>query len=309
MKMYGRIFGLIALIFVLATAGCIGGAPTAGNPNTGVKVVRFMPNTGVTRGTGYEKIEMFLEIQNVGDALASDVNATLFNYGTSMSLAPGSEEVFTFGTLEPRLEKVVGEEESYSYVFNIKAKELGMDDNIDVGARLTYGYDSRGRVESTIVPKADYKADIAKRSSYESYSSNGPIQVVIRTEQPVVVSDVVDSFSVYVDLVNIGVGRARSEKGYDYIDYVDFQVPPGLNVSGYCDFDGSIGMEGGVLTISHSGSTTNERLKLVDGKRTLFCRMGTNETSIQRSVEFGALAGYTYQQDVYARLRVKGVSE
>jgi len=309
MQMLAKIAGLIGIVLVMATAGCIGGVAAGGNANTGVKTVRFVPNAGTVKGTGYEKVEMLLELQNVGDALATDVDATVFNYGTSMSLAPGAEETFVFGNLEPRFGNAPGEQESYSYVFNIKSNELGMDDTVDVGARITYGYDSRGRVESTIVPKADYKAGVGGRVSHEGYSSNGPVQVKVRVEQPVIVSDVVDTFSVYVDLVNIGVGRVRSERGYDYIDYVDFQVPAGIDVGGYCDFSGDIGDEGGVLTIKHSGSSTNERLKLTDGTRTLFCRLKVNETSVQRSVEFGALAGYTYQQDSYARLRVKGVSE
>ena len=304
----------VLLTLVLMFSGCTDIIPVSPEQQAvGVIFTKFEPDTRVVEGTGNEKVELFLEVKNIGDALASNVHAEIFNYGTGLAVAPESVGEFSFGNLEPPVNGVPGERESYSFVFNVVGRELGMEDNIDIGARLVYYYDSRGRGEVTIVPKSEYRAGIPITIAGEGYSSNGPVKVTVHSEQPVIVSDVVDSFSVYVDLENIGIGRLRSiDHGYDYVDYVDLYVPAGFNVSGYCDFKGDLDMDaGGIITMDHvSSSTANERLGMVDGKtRKLLCRLRVNSTEIQDSYEFKAIAGYRYQQDSFTQLQVHGLED
>jgi len=308
-RMLSKIVALLALVLIVS--GCVG--PSGGGLNLGVVTSKFQPDVAVVDGTGNEKVEIFFEAKNIGDALATNVEAEIFNYGTGLKTSPDSVDKYSFGNLEPPVKDIPGEEESYSFVFNVIEKELGMDDNIEIGARLTYYYDSRGRGEVTIVPKSEYRAGIPITVSKESYSSNGPIKVTVFSEQPVVVSDVVDSFSVYILLENIGAGRARNvDHDYDYLDYVDLYVSAGFEKEGYCDFEGDLDKdEGGVITMDHpSSSTANERLKLSNGKsRKLLCRLTVNSTDVQDSFEFKAIAGYRYQQDTFTSIKVKGTEQ
>ena len=298
-----------ALVLVLSVAGCIGGGTAVGGDGLSVS---FSTNTPTVDGDGTEKVEFTYRVKNVGDALARSTQVSVFNYATGLSTTTGSAN---FGNIEPALtinDVTRGaEEQHYSFVFETGERMLGIDDNVDVGARLTYEYDSWGSTETSLLPEEEWREGIRlQRVAGETYVSKGPVRVTVSTLNPIVISNVSDGFMVYVDLDNVGSGRVRhATYDYDYIDSVDLNLPVGYNVTDYCDFTGTVDISTeSTVTLTHGGSA-EQRLRLVDGEnRRLLCRVVANETVIPQAAQFSAVAMYRYQQDTFATVRILGTA-
>jgi len=301
-----KLNALAVFTLVFLVSGCIG-AGTGSQQGLSISLTTPTPTID---GDGTEKVEFIYKARNIGDALARNANVTVFNYGSGLSIVTDSAN---FGSLEPALKiqdvSREAEEQQYSFVFSTTERMLGIDDNVEVGARIVYDYDSWGSVETSIIPEKEWREGIRPQNlASEAHATSGPIQVSVRTPNPVVVSNLTDGFMIYVDLKNIGAGRVRhSRYDYDYLDSVDLNLPAGYNITDYCDFAGVVDTSAGsTVSVSHGGSA-DQRLKLVNGEcRTLLCRIVAVDTRVPQTAQFSVVAMYRYQQDNYATVRVLG---
>lgn len=296
---------LLLLPLVLAL-GCIEGAAQPGTGvggSNGVRITSFEPETTEIHGSGVETFELFLEVQNVGDSIASGITAEIFNYADFIGTTNAS-----LGTLDPPGGGLPGETQDYTYVFTVPKRELGIDDTVELGGRVQYDYATHGRVDVPIVPKEEWEAqELAGRAGYqkEKSSSSGPIRVDVDvTKSPVIVSDRFDTFTIKVEMTNVGSGSLRSrEYGYDTLDSVDLIVPAGFELGEYCDFVGSLTGNGGVLALQNDP----QRLKLTLGKhRSLNCRLKATNLDVENVYQFSAVARYRYQIDAFTTVLVVG---
>ncbi|MFH1786758.1 MAG: hypothetical protein ABH829_03870 [archaeon] len=299
---------LLALVLVL---GCIETAPSGPQytgTRTGLVITQFEPESSEFQGTGTETFEVFLELQNVGDSLASNIHAEVLNFEDFIGTTTAE-----LGSLDPPSDVSEGEVQDYSFIFTIPKRELGLRDVVTLTGRIQYDYTSFGRVDVPVVPKAEWdaKKDLGLTNyPLEMSSSEGPLLVTIQsTKNPVIVSDRFDTFTISVDIENIGNGAVRSQQysyvdgGYDIMDAVDLIVPAGFEIGEYCDFSGTLGAGGGLLTLQ----LDPQRLQLLSGKhRSLTCRLRALNKDTENTYEFTAVARYRYQIDEYATIVIIG---
>jgi hypothetical protein len=298
---------LLIVVILLGTFFLVGlFLPRAETPISktghGLKITKFEPENPEVMGTGVETLELFLEVQNVGDAIATNVEAQIFNYGDL--LGPTQAHL---GILEPPEEKIEGERQDYTFVYIVPKRQLGVRDTLDLGARVSYEYASWGTADIYVVPKDDWKAKQelgVKSPRLDKFSSEGPIQVKISARHPIIVSPHYDTFSIRVDVDNIGTGSVRSMLfGYDTLDAIDLVVPPGFSLGEYCDFAGTLGAYGGTLTVQFDPL----RLKMTKGKhKTLTCRLRVNDITRENVYPFMAVVRYRYQIDGFTTLTIHG---
>lgn len=294
---------LALLLLVLAVSGCTGRQfRGAGIASVGLVVSQFAPEEVEVKGEGVNTMELFLTLQNIGEAVATNIRIDLFNYGDFVGRTS-----FNISSLDPPQGEVPGEKGDATFVLTVPRRELGIVDTVDIGARIAYDYNSRGTADVYAIPKAEWKAKEelgAKGVRTDSVSTNGPIAVSVGARQPIVVSKDINSFSLHVDLDNVGIGSVKSSTyGYDVVDAVDLIVPPGLTVADYCNFKGDLTPQGGTLTLQQNP----ERLKLTMGRhKSLVCRLRVNDTSLENTYPFMAVARYRYQTDAFTSVTITG---
>lgn len=297
-----KILVLLALA-VLLTSGCTGRQYRgAGIARTGLVVTQFAPEEKEVKGEGVNTVELFLALQNIGEAIATNIQVDLFNYGDFVGRTSSNQS-----SLDPPQGERQGEKGDFTFVLTVPKREMGIMDTVDIGARIAYDYNSRGTTDVYVVPKAEWKTKEglgAKGVRTESVSTNGPIAVAVGANQPVVVSDDTKTFSLHVDVDNLGIGSVKSSLyGYDVVDAVDLVVPAGFTVGDYCDFKGDLGPQGGTLTLQQNP----ERLKLTMGRhKSLICRLNVNNTRLENTYPFMAVARYRYQIDGFTSVMITG---
>ena len=292
------------MLGIVLLSGCTGRQfRGAGIANTGMVVTQFAPEDKEVRGEGVNTMELFLALQNIGEAVATGIQVDLFNYGDFVGRTS-----FNLTSLDPPQGQTPGEKGDFTFVLTVPRREHGIIDTVDFGARIAYDYNSRGTTDVYVLPKEEWKARegfAGPAARTESVSSNGPVAVSVGARQPVIISDDVKTFALHVDLDNLGIGSVKSEiYGYDVVDAVDLIVPAGFTVGDYCDFQGELTPNGGTLTIQQNP----ERLKLTMGRhKSLICRLAVNNTALENTYPFMAVARYRYQIDGFTSVTITGV--
>jgi len=293
------VFCLVFLLF-LFSLGCIEG--TGLGSGAGVAITRFGADVTEIEATGTDVLEINLDLQNTGSAIASSINAELFNYGGFIGITNRS-----LGQLSPPTETTPGETRDTVFALTIPKRDLGIIEKAEFGVHVSYDYESRGSRTVYVLPRSEWEVKHQLGISgvqKQSESTIAPIIIGLQAKEPIVVDKYQDTFTLEVSLENVGNGVVRSnDNGLNVIDAVDLIVPPGFVKSDYCDFNGELEGSGGVLTIQDAPN----RLALSDGRyKTLVCRLKVIDIGSENVYNFLATAHYTYVTDAYYSVVLRG---
>jgi len=292
-------FYLVFLLF-LFSLGCIEGAGLGSQ--AGLVITKFGSDVTEVEATGTDVLELTLDLQNTGSALASSINAELFNYGGFIGITNRS-----LGQLSPPTDTTPGEVRDAVFALTIPKRDLGITEKAEFGVHVSYDYESRGSKTVYVLPRGEWQVKHQLGISGVNKGSQAtvaPVILGIRAKEPIVVDKYQDTFTLEVNLENIGNGVVRSKSsGLNVIDAVDLIVPPGFVKSDYCDFNGDLGGSGGVLTIQDAPN----RLALSNGRfKTLVCRLKVIDIGNENVYNFLATAHYTYVADAYYSVVLRG---
>jgi len=273
--------------------------PTPTSFYEGVRISRFSANPARVRGDGSERVELFLEVENVGDSPAGDVRATVFNYGDLRGI-----DTVPLGRLKPRDGEAPGGYTSFSFIFSVPARTLGIEDKVRPGVRVRFNYSSSARLDMVAIPREDWREGRLPAELPETGSSDGPVRLALEiSKHPVIVSEDSGAFGIKLSLENAGRGRAWSERlGVDYIDRIWLEVPEGMELASprNCDFEGELG-ESRVLVARNPGMR-----KLGQTRKVLICRFNVTNVGVESTYQFVAGADYRYQVDEFTTLTIVG---
>ena len=284
----------VALLVVLITLGCV--EPLVTSSSDGISVTLY--SEPEVYGSGEERIEAFLDVQNIGDSLATNVKADLFNYGDL-----SGDLSADLGALEPHGKDYPGESQDYSFILSVPHLGTGLQDTIELGARVSYGYSSFGKADIPVIPKEDWKVREGLEATYplEQYHSSGPLSILIApSKSPVLVSPDYTTFGLRIVIDNIGRGRLKD----DSLSTASLEAPEGITLANphLCDFDGELNSTNKVLTI-----TDPNHLKMLQGKRkTLICRFNVTDIDLENTYGFQTTLTYTYEVDAFTPISVIG---
>jgi len=285
----------VVLLAVLCILGCVEPQVTS---NDGLSI-SFYAEPEVY-GNGNERVEAFLDVQNIGDSVATNVKAELFNYGDLTGTLSTD-----LGTLEARGKDYPGEAQDYSFLLNVPELGIGLKDTIELGVRVYYDYSTFGKADIPVIPKEDVKTKEETGIKFQldkSYSS-GPIAIeILSSKNPVVVSEEYSTFGIRIVIDNIGSGRVVD----DTLTSAVLEVPDGIKLAEprLCDFEGTLSSSNRALTL-----TDNEKLKLVQGKRkTLICRFDVTDIDLENTYGFQTTLTYRYGVDAFTPITIIGTS-
>ena len=164
------VFALLAIVF---TAGCASKNVSLSG-GTGIEIVLFNAPAVVD---AEEQFAADLVIQNVGDGIATNVNAVLAQKSNFVVNAPGKKEIDILYPPVPEKD-VPGEQFVTSWI--LKAPKVPTDQVKSLVARVTYDYSSNATSNIYVVPKEQYDEMGAESFRTYSTSSNGPILISIQ---------------------------------------------------------------------------------------------------------------------------------
>ena len=290
-----KIQGVLALLVVVIVLGCIEPEVTSFSPNG---VFLSFSATPEVYGNGMERVEASIIAQNVGDSVATNVRADLFNYNGLTG--PYSANL---GALEAPGKDYPGESQDHSFVLNVPQLGIDLHDTIELGVRVSYDYSTFGKADIPVIPRQDWKSKEQYGVSYpiEQDYSSGPIAIQVEpSKSPIVVSSTSDDFGLRIIIDNTGTGRLVN----DSLSTASIEVPAGITLSNseFCDFNGTLTQTNRALSIN-----SQELLKLTQGKRkTLICRFNVTDTGIENTYGFHTLLTYRYQVDAFTPITIIG---
>lgn len=290
----------VAVIGIVLVCACVA-TPTTTSFYEGISLREFSASPTRVRGDGTERVELFLKLENTGDAFAQDVGAVAFNYADL-----GGINNVTFGDMAPRGGEVPGETASFSFVFSVPERALGIEDTITPGVRVKFNYSSSARIDLIVIPKDDWQGtqDQVSLMLPESGSTDGPIKLDLETSKhPVVVSRDYNSFGLKLNIENLGQGRLWSDGlGKDYFDDIRIEIPEGvgLAVPRNCDFSGDL-KDNRTLVADNI-----EFKRMGHSHKILICRFNVTDIGVQSTYQFLASANYRYQIDRFTSLSIIG---
>lgn len=295
-----KVFFCLVFLLFLFSLGCIEG--TGFGSGAGLAITKFGSDVTEVDATGTDVLELNLDIQNTGSSVASSINAELFNYGGFIGITNRS-----LGQLSPPTDTTPGETRDTVFALTIPKRDLGITEKAEFGVHVSYDYESRGSRTVYVLPRSEWEVKHQLGISgvkQGSESTIAPITVGLVAKEPIVVDKYQDTFTLEVNLENVGNGVVRSNtNGLNVIDAVDLIVPPGFVKSDYCDFNGDLDGSGGVLTIQDAAN----RLTLSDGRfKTLVCRLKVVDINSENVYNFLATAHYTYVTDAYYSVVLRG---
>ena len=223
-----------------------------------------------------ESVELKLLIENVGDSDATAVKATLY----SPPIAVGGWE-----NNDTKLEK-----DSLPIDLRCPKRDLNIRGNIGyiiwnlqspileeyekrsyiAGAEISYMYTTKANADISVLDKHDLiemeeKGMDVSYSSINTYCSNAPIKIDIKTTEPILMTKPDSTFLLRIVVENIGDGSVYSKD--DIINNVNLTISlPGLEIK---DTDG-------VCSFLKSGSAD---IKLMRGTFDIMCEVGVESKS------------------------------
>lgn len=172
---------------VLITSGCMNGETTGEAGTQAISISEFSINPNPTPASQQATIQMQLE--NAGDAEATDVRADLFgptissedrtwtdNEGTTMS----------FSNLQPATDTQPAIPQQDSLTFDAPNLEEGRDLPYDFTAQIFYGYETTASTNIEIMSQERYQDSGATQQSTTISNSDAPMQLEVQGSTPIV---------------------------------------------------------------------------------------------------------------------------
>ena len=221
------------LVIIISLAGCMGTAktcPVVVSQTEGVKMQRIEPSY-FTVPVG-DKINVYMDVQNRGNAPATEVSATLWAY-TGFGLTKGQTKTIESKLLEPPRLDICSEGDVETFTWELRA---GCDPvETILAVSLDYNYTSYGFAKIPLASRAEYERTQGELSAKgENFPSAGPLKIEIESIQmePVLLGKHTSNFSARILFNNVGSGLV-GPKGVGEVGNVKVML------SGPCKFDDS----------------------------------------------------------------------
>ncbi|MDI6825988.1 MAG: hypothetical protein QMD36_02200 [Candidatus Aenigmarchaeota archaeon] len=286
-----RILLLLMLIGVVLASGCLGTQPKEIPVGmNGLIIPDFSPDANKIMAG--DTVNLYLEVQNVGGAKASDINVSL--YGVTFAEPPGEYDwqvaqgklSFRFSEegisqLLPPEEGIPGEIATYFWTFKAPTG-IKADTTYSFDVRVEYNYLTDVSGILTFVSK-DYWNRLSK-SEKEALSTKagvtqlrqtgGPIAVKLYAgvrERPFVIDPAQINYTIRVDINNVGSGEPK-----DVIKLISEKSSTGI-------------------TISCPDEVKTKGIRLSAGKTASFsCTLTLGKTDILNKQDFSIALGFNY---------------
>jgi len=236
----------IAIILILSIAmlgGCLGArgktCSVQVSQNEGLVVKRIQP--GYYTIPVNDLVSVYMDVQNRGNAPATDVSATLWAHsGLRLNVLEDDdgkvitnfdeEGTILAGTLDPPRLDICSEGDVYTFTWNLHA---GCDPvETILAVYLGFDYTSFGYAKIPMASREEYERTQGElKAKSENFPSAGPLQIKIESIQlePVLIGEGLKTFSVRVMFSNIGSGLV-GPKGVGEVSETR------LTLSGPCKF-------------------------------------------------------------------------
>ncbi len=300
-----NLLAVLALLAILISfSGCLGPRNSSKNqqPSELPGLVITNAQTDFNSVDSGETMDFAVSFENRGDSTAKDIDGVLIRRG-SFTINP----IYVNATadIEPPIQDVFGGDE---FTWEITAPNITQDRTEELQARVYYNYSTQGFATIHFVPRDIIREKGQAAFPIDSSSSNGPLNIEIVANQPVILRNSPSEATVRITVIvnNNWNGRIESsatphghsisssnKKGdcTGALDCID-----SLNISGFgatCNVkqpDGSFAP----LSISETG------VRMVQGqqaRKTYALTFKINDPNAETSCQIRAEATYRYRVD------------
>lgn len=198
-----------------------------------------------------DKFELFVDVRNLGDVEAKDINPELYTAGGASSQGFSSEN--TIESLNPPTDGSEGEKATFT--LDMTAPDLDItDETVTPEVRVRYKYSTEARVFIPVLRKEEHRAMVEAGETIPGIQkpkvTKGPLTVGITGPDPALVEEGDKNFTFTVQGKNVGSGTAYQSGGHpdperEHINEIGIDIEPGdgLNLDD-CDED-SVTLRGG----------------------------------------------------------------
>lgn len=282
--MIKRILPLFMLIGVIVASGCIGQQQTTPTGTNGLVITDFSPDA--TTLMADDTVNLNLEVQNVGGAKATDVNANIYGVtiGTGdfdWKMTSGEQNFQLTNQLLPPEQGIPGE--LTTYVWTLRApRGIKSDTVYSFDTRIDYKYSTDVTGIVTFVSqdfwnslsKSEKDALASKAGISQLTQTGGPLSVTLYAgvrQRPFVVDPNQTEYSLRITINNVGSGEP-----VDTIKLVSALTSTGIRV--VCP-----------------DTVYNPGVKLSRGKTASFsCKLYLDNTGITNKQDFTISLSFNY---------------
>ncbi len=288
-------------------------------PDTGIKIIYLLPD--YTNLYSKDSFRLNLQVQNVGDAKAQNVNAELHKYG-NFQLTDGQQKKLA-DSLEPPDVSTNSPGETAETEWQVKTPETSASFDYNFGVKIKYDYRTEAWTDGVILSRERWKTlnQLGKAVEINTGTTIGPIQVSVSTREtvlPAVEGIAEKTFPVQVKLQNMGGGVVNSERsscntqGVGCVDYVYLYIPTGDPTTTF-----SLESCSPASTNTTAGDTTTvtfSNVSLMGGSSAyLSCNIKASsdllaKPDLEKSFRIKAGADYRYQVEGETMVTVQGES-
>ncbi len=171
---------------VLITSGCMeGGESEASSAALAVNDFSITPNPS----PGGQQATVQMQLENAGDAVATDVRADLFGPTISDDARTWTAPQGTtmeFNDLQPATENQPAIPQQDSLTFETPNLEQGRDLPYDFNAQIFYGYETTASTSLQVMSQERYQETGTSQTQTSVDNSDGPIQLSVQGTTPIV---------------------------------------------------------------------------------------------------------------------------
>ncbi|MFO7794145.1 MAG: hypothetical protein R6V35_04185 [Candidatus Nanohaloarchaea archaeon] len=177
---------MVLVSAVLITSGCMeGGESEASTEAVSISDFSITPNPS----PGGQQATLQMQVENAGDAVATDVRANLFGPtigdGTrTWSALEGTK--MEFNDLQPATDNQPAIPQQASLTMETPELEQGRDLPYDFNSQIFYGYETTASTSLQVMSQERYQETGASQEQTSVSNSNGPIQLSVQGTTPIV---------------------------------------------------------------------------------------------------------------------------
>lgn len=228
---------LLPVLAVVFVSGCIGGDGDSITFGSGVAIQGWQPD--FTSLESWEPVKFYLKIQNQGESIAENVEATIMGIDPDEWEIRDSEHDFDTLAAPDRVTNTPGETKTHYYNGNAPGLPDGTSFTFEPIVRVSYDYKTIAQKPITIVDTEELRRLIqqgATLPSKETTYTAGPLSVEIRTGNYVKTQEDPE-LPLYIVVTNVLWESGGSVAGYDYPIRIEFDMPTGGGTIKDCNTD------------------------------------------------------------------------
>ena len=179
---------MLALVgAILITSGCMnGGSGEASTEAVSINEFSITPNPS----PGGEQATIQMQLENAGNAVATDVRADLFGPTISSDDArtwnASEGTTMEFNDLQPAADNQPAIPQQDSLTFVTPELDDGRDLPYDFNAQLFYGYETTASTSLQVMSQERYQESGSSQQQTSASNSDGPIQIDVQGSTPIV---------------------------------------------------------------------------------------------------------------------------